>query len=64
MSPPTKQKTSQQERIRPLPSLLVLIAITASLWGFVYILAQHVHPHGSSVCPQPCQTSEQPHSKT
>lgn len=64
MPPPTKPLTSHRERIRPLPSLLVLIVITASLWGFVYILAQHVHPHGSSVCPQQCQTSEQHHSKT
>lgn len=64
MSPPTQQQTPQRERIRPLPSLLVLIVITASLWGFVYILAHHIHPHGSSVCPQKCQPSEQHHSKT
>ncbi|MTT51698.1 hypothetical protein F1529_04280 [Alcanivorax sp. VBW004] len=64
MSPPIKPETPQRERIRPLPSLLVLIVVTASLWGFVYILAKHVHPHGSSVCPQQCQSSEQHRSKT
>lgn len=64
MSPPTKPQTSHRERIRPLPSLFLLIVITASLWGFVYILAKHVHPHGSSVCPQQCQTDEQYRSKS
>ncbi len=63
MLPPTKPETSQRERIRPLPSLVVLILVTASLWGFVYILAKHIHPQGSSVCPQQCQDSEQYHSQ-
>ncbi|WP_372652425.1 hypothetical protein [Alcanivorax borkumensis] len=64
MSPPTRQETPQRERIRPLPSLVLLLVVTASLWGAVYILAQYVHPHGSSACPQHCQTSEQHRNKT
>ncbi len=64
MSPPSKPQTPQRERIRPLPSFVVLIVLTASLWGFVYLLAKHVHPQGTSACPQQCQTSDAHRTKT
>ena len=64
MSPVNRQQTHQRERIRPLPSFLVLIVLTVSLWGFVYVLAKNVHPQGTRACSQQCQTSEHRRTKT
>lgn len=64
MSPLPKRKMPQRERIRPLPSFLVLIVLTTVVWGGVYVLAKHIHPHGSSACPQQCQAEDHSRPET